>query len=608
MNAVLEHLIRSVSQLRDHALALEAKHQSAIAQASPAYRESARNLLHYLALRQHDIRHLQDELASLGLSSLGRSESHVMHSLHGVLTALHALLGQQAALNPADVPTTFRSGNQLLEEHTQRLFGTPSGKRNVRIMVTMPSFAARDGAFVRELLAAGMDVMRINCAHDSPGEWLMMIEHLRRAERELGRSCKIYLDLAGPKLRTGPLAPFAYVIKSRPVRDVRGCVITPARVHFAPSPAQADPLLPLIPLEGDIPAHAQVGDTLLLKDARGRNRRFHITSVGANTFVAECDRTTYFETGGVVRLLRDGQTLSEGRIGPLPPVFEPITLRVGDTLLITNDTVAGRSAQRNSQGQAIKPAHISCTLGEAFRNVAVGESIWFDDGKIGGRVLSNDGHTMRVEITHCRAKGGKLGPEKGINLPDSWLELPALTDKDRADLALMAHRVDMVGLSFVREPQDVLTLAHELQRLDASHVGIVLKIETRRAFENLPRLLLAGMQTAAIGVMVARGDLAVEVGFERLAEVQEEILWLCEAAHVPVIWATQVLESLAKGGAPSRAEVSDAVMSGRAECVMLNKGDYVIEAVHFLSGVLERMAAHQTKKRSRLRRLAIAQI
>jgi len=79
--------------------------------------------------------------------------------------------------------------------------------------------------------------------------------------------------------------------------------------------------------------------------------------------------------------------------------------------------------------------------------------------------------------------------------------------------------------------------------------------------------------------MIARGDLLVEIGYERLAEVQEEILWLCEAAHVPVIWATQVLEGLAQKGLPSRAEITDAAMGVRAECVMLNKGPHIIEAV-----------------------------
>ena len=103
--------------------------------------------------------------------------------------------------------------------------------------------------------------------------------------------------------------------------------------------------------------------------------------------------------------------------------------------------------------------------------------------------------------------------------------------------------------------------------------------------------------------MIARGDLAVELGSVRLAEIQEEILWLCEAAHVPVIWATQVLETLAKHGAVSRPEITDAAMSVRAECVMLNKGDYILDALRVLGNILSRMEAHQQKKSTRLRAL-----
>jgi pyruvate kinase len=103
--------------------------------------------------------------------------------------------------------------------------------------------------------------------------------------------------------------------------------------------------------------------------------------------------------------------------------------------------------------------------------------------------------------------------------------------------------------------------------------------------------------------MIARGDLAVECGYERLAEVQEEILWLAEAAHLPVVWATQVLETLAKTGRPSRAEITDAAMGERAECVMLNKGPHVLDAICTLDDILGRMQAHQSKKRPLLRAL-----
>jgi pyruvate kinase len=240
--------------------------------------------------------------------------------------------------------------------------------------------------------------------------------------------------------------------------------------------------------------------------------------------------------------------------------------------------------------------------------VRSGESIWFDDGKIGGVIESVHRDRLRVRITSAAAEGTRLRADKGINLPDSRLHLAALTDKDAADLAFVAQHADLVGLSFVRTPADIQALQRHLHSLGATRMGIVLKIETSSAFEHLPSLLLAAMRTERVGVMIARGDLAVECGYERLAEVQEEVLWFCEAAHVPVIWATQVLESLAKTGVPSRAEITDAAMGERAECVMLNKGPHLLDAVRALQGILQRMEAHQRKKSARLRRLRLSAI
>ena len=211
-----------------------------------------------------------------------------------------------------------------------------------------------------------------------------------------------------------------------------------------------------------------------------------------------------------------------------------------------------------------------------------------------------------VDITQARADGGRLRSGKGVNFPDTDLRIGALTPKDLEDLPFIAKHADLVGYSFVRHADDIVALQQHLATLDASRVGIVLKIETRHAFTELPKLLLACMRGGRFGVMIARGDLAVECGFERMAEVQEEILWICEAAHTPVIWATQVLESLAKTGMPSRAEVTDAAMSERAECVMLNKGPFVCDAVRTLDNILRRMQAHQAKKRAMLRPLHVA--
>ena len=165
-----------------------------------------------------------------------------------------------------------------------------------------------------------------------------------------------------------------------------------------------------------------------------------------------------------------------------------------------------------------------------------------------------------------------------------------------------------MGLSFAESAEGIQQLADALQERTRRQIGIVLKIETRRGFECLPQLLFAAMRYYPVGVMIARGDLGVECGYERLAEVQEEMLWLCEAAHLPVIWATQVLDQLTRTGQASRAEITDAAMSGRAECVMLNKGPHVVESVRTLNNILVRMQAHQQKKRSLFRKLHVSEV
>jgi pyruvate kinase len=273
---------------------------------------------------------------------------------------------------------------------------------------------------------------------------------------------------------------------------------------------------------------------------------------------------------------------------------------------MTRSSTPGQPARYGEQGQIVNPARIGCTLPEVFADVRPNEPIWFDDGKIGGLIESVGQEELTVRVTVAKPGGDKLRADKGINLPESTIHLPALTEKDMADLAFLVKHADLVGLSFVRHPKDVTTLQAELARLNAPEMGVVLKIETRGAFEQLPTILLEAMRGHRVGVMIARGDLAVECGWERLAEVQEEILWVCEAAHIPVIWATQVLEGLAKKGAPSRAEITDAAMGERAECVMLNKGPHLAQAVQVLDDILCRMEAHQSKKSARLRRLRLS--
>jgi pyruvate kinase len=348
----------------------------------------------------------------------------------------------------------------------------------------------------------------------------------------------------------------------------------------------------------------------MLSDLRGKRRRLAVRGVQAGGVWAEAADTAYVGPGTELRLSRGS---AQGRpsaktdsVGMLPALSEPLLLRPGDTLVLTADPAEATAGTRDEEGRLVAPHRVSCSLPEVLADLRPGEPIWFDDGKFGGRIVSADAREALVEIVHARPEGGKLGPDKGINLPDTALHLAGLTQDDVRDLDFVCRHADLVALSFVREANDVRLLQDQLRARRASHLGLVLKIETRQAFAHLPDILLAAMRSHPIGVMIARGDLAVESGWERLAEIQEEILWLCEAAHVPVIWATQVLESLNKTGLPSRAEITDAAMSERAECVMLNKGPYAVRAVHVLDDILRRMQRHQEKKIALLRPLSVA--
>ncbi len=246
-----------------------------------------------------------------------------------------------------------------------------------------------------------------------------------------------------------------------------------------------------------------------------------------------------------------------------------------------------------------------CGPGDVLDHLAVGTEVVFDDGKLGGVVEESRNGNVLVRVTQTQHKGFKMKPERGLTFPRADLRLDPLTAVDLADLDFVARHADLIGFSFVQSAEDVTRLQDELaaRRPDWQRLGIIAKIETAQAVRNLPDIIVRAAGRQPFGVMIARGDLAVAIGFERLAEMQEEILWLCESAHVPVIWATQVLDEMVKSGLPTRGEMTDAAMAGRAECVMLNKGPNVGEAITTLRGLLRRMMEHQSKKTARLRAL-----
>ncbi|MEM6261058.1 MAG: pyruvate kinase [Bacteroidota bacterium] len=592
----LSPLIDKLEAIWQYSQQLTVDRQDLIADMPDTHRDSAINLLHYLGLRHFDIREMQRKLGKLGISRLGKAESHVAASMLAIRDNLLLLSGQEAKYE--DPPVSFSQGPELLDAHAADLLGPSPGNRRVRIMVTFPSEAARDPKLVRKMLEAGMNVARINCAHDGPEAWAAMIKHLREAETKTGLSCKVSMDLAGPKLRTGPLEEGPKVRRIKPKKDVYGNVDQPAKVWLAPASVPTTKKGAFhVPLPAEFIAGFKAKDQLYLKDTRGKKRYIQVKKEGKNGWWGTCMATTYLLQGHKIELRRKGDTVDKARIGDIPPVPQFIPISTGDSLRLHLEGKLGEAAQLDEEGRIIRPAHISCAIPELYRDIKVGDPISMDDGKIVGMVIHRDEEELLIQVTEAGPNGSKLRAEKGINLPQTQLDLPGLTKADRKALEFVVQHADVVNMSFVNRTEDVDDLLEALEELGARpDLGIILKIETRNGADTLPHLLLRAMKRYPVGVMIARGDLAIECGWRNLAEVQEEILRVCEAAHVPIVWATQVLENLAKKGLPSRAEITDAAQSQRAECVMLNKGPYIRQTIELLDEILHGMQDFQHKK------------
>lgn len=592
--AAAPELLAAVHSLREQMLGLEARMSGELAGLSADRRDSARNLLHYVALRRNDLRALQPALAELGVSSLGRCEGHVLATVEAVARALAALTGGAAPQAP-DPPLGVSAAAALLEARTRALLGPDPPGRRTRIVATLGADSTPHD--VEEVVRAGADLVRINCAHDDPATWTRLAGDARRAAAARGRPLRVLVDLGGPKLRTTQLPPGPRVVTWRPCRDALGTVLAPARVWLWPEelgpaapPERCDAALPV---PGAWLAGLATGEVVKLEDVRGRRRRLVVEGqeAGPGRWVS-CERRAFVVPGSLLRA-RQGSA----PVGQLPALEGRLMLTPGDELLL----VAGPAAEPGPPGLA----RVGCTLPEAVRALRAGQRVLFDDGALEAVVLAQEEEGARLRVREVRP-GAALGGDKGINLPELELALPALTERDERDLETAAELADVIGLSFVSCPEDLQAAAAALARRGREDAGLMLKIETRRAFAGLPRLLLAALRHPRTGVMIARGDLGVEIGFERLAEVQEELLWLCEAAHLPVVWATQVLEQLTKHGVPTRAEITDAAAGERAEAVMLNKGKHQARATAALADVLQRMQGHQHKKSSLLRPLRLA--
>lgn len=597
----LDALITRLDALLEDLVLAEVERADVIGAVAEQHHRGAVNLVHYTRLRQHDLRELQNDLMDIGATSLATTEAHVQAKVRAARNVLAALRGDAGPWDLQAIDDALDEGDEILDANSHAIFGPMRPGRPTRIMVTLPGEAADDPDLVSSFVDAGMDVARINCAHDDPAAWARMATNVRAASAKAGRQVLVSMDLPGPKLRTGPIVDGPPVGRARIARNESGGVLAPARIWLthrgAPAqpprhtPPASRPILS-VQVDGDWLAARSPGDLVTLHDARGRKRTFTVTEVGQNGALAEGTHNAYIADG--TELVCGGTPTTASGI---PPLVHRLSLATGDRVVLTSDLTP---VDLPGPGQI---ARIGCTLPEAITAMRPGDPVLIDDGAIEAVVELVTSSEATLRVVRTKPGGQRLGAEKGINLPDTVLPLTALTPEDNSHLSFVAGHADLVAISFVRTADDVRYVLERLEAAGASDLGLLLKIETRQGFENLPAILLMAMRHQRLGVMIARGDLAVEVGFERLSEVPRQILALCEAAHIPSIWATQVLETLAKTGQPSRAEVTDAAAAQRAECVMLNKGPYILDAIRALDDILARMGEVQRKSRTLMRRI-----
>ena len=428
---------------------------------------SIHNLHSYLCLRKWNEKQIDQLLLQEGFTSFHHMKAHIHYSILKMLCHLNHN-EEKAYLNP-------KLATQIKEKRTKEIFG----KKNNSVMVTIDSKILKEQIVIKKLLLHGMNIARINCAHDTPNEWRAIVKAIRAAEKEIGcegPKCKIQMELAGPKIRVQKIhSPFSH---------------------------------------------------------------------------------------------KNGRAF--------------IKVSNGDQITIMK--------QKNSiKSQEDLPNIISINEANALLNARLKDKVYIDDGKIIGEINAISDDWLQIKILQTKGQGVKMSEENGLNFPDSLVHfiLPSVTDEDIKQLPLVHELADIIGLSFVHHPRDLEKFRMRIQSMPTKKISVIAKIEPKEAVRYLAKIIHEGLHFDSFGIMIARGDLAVELGFTELAFVQEEILNICEASHTPVIWATGVLEKQAKTGLPVRSELTDAYMGLRADCLMLNKGVFIIEALKNLYKIIE---------------------
>ncbi|OCA92344.1 hypothetical protein A8F95_01090 [Bacillus wudalianchiensis] len=542
---------------------------------------SAQNLLAFLAYKNN--------IDSTFVTAL-QSRGFCLSSNQSMMQSLQILCSNLGISPPIHTPDA-EAHSQLRRERTQTVLGERASEHSPHIMVTLDG-QMTSPSLIEGFLLNGMTIARINCAYDDTLTWKKMIDTIRYAEEQLrnkgkykNQRCQIHMDLAGPKIRVGPLKKVAYPLKigikkdryGRPLAAKKGIISWQSASTKQLVNEEYDFIISTSPCEHF--RQLTKGDSLSFVDNRNKKRKFFITDTLPAGLIVTIEETAYITEHTKLKSTQGEIELFVNNVERSPIQIE---VKKGDLLRIhLNHSTEGHPATESAS------AAISVSLPEAFACVQKGHRIFIDDGKIQAVVRTCNQDFIDAEIISPDMETA-IKENKGINLPDCDANstISALTNKDEEDLAFICEHADMVGLSFIHSAQDLQKLQQLLANYSHKDLTVIAKIETKEAIHHFSNILLEGLTFSKFGIMAARGDLAIEIGFDKLPVVQEEILSMCRAAHIPVILATQVLESLAKKGTPSRSELADLFFGSEFDCLMLNKGPFMEETIEFLTETL----------------------
>lgn len=622
--SVFSYLHAEISQLIHHIRKREAQYMDQVvcAEKTSACYPSLVNLAHYLAMRELDrqsMETLADELAAAGLASLDAVEAHVMASLTAMLQLLNCgsdtpeglFTGQLAGF---DYPLR-KTGQAILQNNRVAVLGracnenTPVGAKC--IAVTLPDEAATDYRLVGQLVRSGMTIARIQCARGNAAQWRQMIGNVRRAVLDNHASCRILMELAGRQARIGAIFndPQSLYIKvkkngdgksARPIRFV----IVPDEQGKSIAARELNQAF-VIPVPRAVYANLSHHDRLSLVDVRGKLRHITITKASdEHAVLGYCEKTVHLMTGLPVTWQRcfdlqcgDYREEHTFRFVNVNSAAGKVRLRIGDCVFLHKRQIWSFIENDTSRGASAYAAHIQCSVPEIIDLLELGARVWIDQGKLSAYVCEKTGGYVVLRITKTHARAGGKAVSRGVRLktgmqldfPGTVLDGLALTNKDCSDLGFICDHADMVGLPGIETASDMRALTAALRQRNACALPVVLTVEATRVARYLPNILFSALPVHPISVMVVGGSIAWsgnQAVVSSGADIRQEIMQLCRAAHVPVVWAPYALESTVRYSARNRLELADAVLQIRAEGVLLNYGENIVQALQLLQTAL----------------------